>query len=374
MGNIKFDKDGIIQIKEKIVVIKDQLDLLLKDNSTNLDIIKANWRGRRANSTLSNIDKIKTNNDILLEKVTENIDYIQSVILIYEEASKTPVLESTVAPTPSSSASKPTETPNPTAVPIEPSITPVPSLEPAKPTETPNPIPIPTESPITPVPSIEPTKPSAPTDFQEHGKETDYTKYNSGTAMIIGSSEFNKLPPETKERLNQEYQTAISNGVKNGGTKGGLSAAFNFYVNNNLGIPFNASGKHDVYKQGLDTNLKKGENAPNSASWLQMLLYDVTGEKKANLRLNNNTNLNGTFLQGEEMKKNISNVSSGDIFFNKPKNPNDSSSVGHAYLVVGKENNEILVAELGHKGLTITSKTEEELSKLDGLTILNENT
>lgn len=94
MNNLSFVKENIITTKKSLVNLKTTLENINNDNNSNLETIKSNWQGKKSKSILLDIDKIIANSTQLLQKMDENIQYIDEVIKTYDIA-ENPMVEQT---------------------------------------------------------------------------------------------------------------------------------------------------------------------------------------------------------------------------------------------------------------------------------------
>ena len=95
MSNLKYDKTGMTEVKEKFLNIKNELQTLYSEINNNLDMVIINWKGKRSEDTFDNIEEIKKGSEELIEKLDLNIDFLDNVIQIFDKVENASLTQST---------------------------------------------------------------------------------------------------------------------------------------------------------------------------------------------------------------------------------------------------------------------------------------
>ncbi len=80
MGQILLKKESFVTLKGSLETLKGEFDTSITNIKTNLENVSNNWKGKKANETLSVIEALNKMTSDLLIRVEENIEYIKEVI------------------------------------------------------------------------------------------------------------------------------------------------------------------------------------------------------------------------------------------------------------------------------------------------------
>ena len=96
MGILSFDKQEVGQLKDNVTGIKDELNSIYTEMSTNLDLLKSSWDGKNSDNVLIDSDEIVRKNKEIITRLETNISFLADAIKIYDQAENAGVSISSV--------------------------------------------------------------------------------------------------------------------------------------------------------------------------------------------------------------------------------------------------------------------------------------